>query len=58
MIGIIEEKHKRSREKRTEGFKDTCNHRIFRQVHILFIYIHKMKCVHVSLINNKADEVL
>jgi hypothetical protein len=55
MIGMIEEKHKGSRENRTEGFKDTCNHRIFRQVHILFIYIHTMERVHVSLINNKAD---
>jgi len=55
---MIEGKHKRSRERRMEGFKDTCNHRIFRQVYILFIYIHKMKCVHVSLINNKGGEVL
>jgi hypothetical protein len=55
MIGIREEKH-RSREKRTEGFKDTCNHRVFRQAHILFIYIHTMKRVHVSLIYNKGDE--
>jgi len=58
MIGMIEEKFKRSKQKRTERFKDTCNHRIFRHVHILFIYIHTTKRVHASLINNKADEVL